>query len=149
MPGTWLSSHALGWHASAHNGAHPPLFPQGPIEPCSPSNPTECTGGGECFFEYSEDQRDVHEFGPCTKDGRASLLGTPGLSIEQINKYNETCGGLDPSEGSGFKYYPAALVKAPQFLIFDGGGYVRDVRPDEPLPGADIPRVPKVGTDDL
>ena len=79
----------------------PPLSPQGPIEPCSPSNPTECTGGGECFFEYSEEKRDVHDFGPCTTDGRAALLGTPGLSIEQINKYNETCGGPEPFQGSG------------------------------------------------
>jgi len=101
--------------------------------------------GGGCFFAYRAEggYRDTSDYGPCTERGRDALLTVPELSLEQLNKYNESCGGSEPTTGSGFKYYPESKVQGVRTFFNDGGGYVRDINPDEPLPGADIPRVPK------
>ena len=48
-----------------------------------------------------------------------------------------------PSTPLSRRFYPESAVKATRTFLNSGGGYVRDINPDEPLPGADIPRVPK------
>ena len=56
--------------------------------------------GGGCYSAFDPSKADKTDFGPCTEGGRIALVGTPQLTLDHNNKYNESCGGPDPSEGS-------------------------------------------------
>ena len=92
--------------------------------------------GGGCFGTYRKEYRDTVPYGPCTPEGRDALRSVPGLSEEDLNKYNTSC------FNSGFEWWSAQETNAPNVIFQEASGYVRDIEPNEPEPGADIPKLP-------
>jgi hypothetical protein len=86
-------------------------------------------GGGLCFSKYDASLSATEDYGPCTEQGRERLKGVEGVDLDT---YNTSCAG------SGFEYWSPLRTNAPQqtgiidrSVIFDGGGYVRDIQAGE------------------
>ena len=86
-------------------------------------------GGGLCFSRYEAALSATEDYGPCTEKGRERLKGVEGVDLD---RYNTSCAG------SGFEYWSPVRTNAPEqtgvidrSVIFDGGGYVRDIQAGE------------------
>ena len=93
-------------------------------------------GGGLCFSRYDVTLSATENYGPCTEKGRERLKGvekgTDTGGPVDLDRYNTSCAG------SGFEYWSPTRTNAPEqtgiidrSVIFDGGGYVRDIQAGE------------------